>query len=148
MRARFRTRFKLPLLADGDEWTLIWNRISNEEAEIADQVWEDLNEENREILRHSQVIPDLLKILIDSRDKKKWTQNPLLPMLSYAHMIVILQPPNWQLHFEKIQNWMIDFKLHTLEPKVTEQEFKAQVNLLIDQAEKTRKSWEDVHHPS
>jgi hypothetical protein len=70
-RARFRTRFKLPPIVDGDEWAHMWNRISNEEAEIADQVWEGLNEENQEILRHSQVIPDLLKILVDSRDKRR-----------------------------------------------------------------------------
>jgi hypothetical protein len=131
-----------------DKWTIMWNRILNEEAEIADQVWMDLNEENQEVLRNSQVIPDLLKILVDPRDKKKWVQNPMLPMLSYAHMIMCLQPPNWPSHFEKIQNWMIDFKLHELDPKVTEQEFLARTKTLADQAEKTRKSWEKTHCPN
>jgi hypothetical protein len=148
MRARFRTRFKLPILTGGDEWTIMWNRISNEEAQIADQVWMDSNEENQEVLRNSQVIPELLKILIDSRDKKMWIQNPMLPMLKYAHMIMTLQPPNWQAHFKKIQDWMIDFELHTLEPKVTEQEFLTQVKSLSDQAEKTRESWRKVHCPN
>jgi hypothetical protein len=117
----------------------MWNRLSSEEAEIADQVWEGLNEENQEILRHSQVIPDSLKILIDSRDKRIWTQNPLLPMLSYAYMIMILQPPNWSDQFEKIQNWMIDFKLQALEPKVSEQDYQTRMNFLSDIAELIRK---------
>jgi hypothetical protein len=145
MRARFRTRFRLPSLTDGDEWTIMWNHISDEEAKIADQVWMDLNEESQEILRNSLVIPDLLRILVDSRDKKAWIRNPMLPMLKYAHMIKVLQPPNWQSHFEKIQNWMIDFKLHELEPKVTEQHFQTQVKLLTEIVEKTRESWEKNH---
>jgi hypothetical protein len=40
------------------DWAIMWNQISNEEAEIADQVWMDLSEENQEILRNSQVIPE------------------------------------------------------------------------------------------
>jgi hypothetical protein len=139
MRARFRTRFKLPFIADGGEWAVMWNRISCEEAEIADQVWEGLNKENQEILRHSQVVPDLLRILVDSRDKKTWTQNPLLPMISYAYMIMMLQPPNWSDHFEKIQNWIIDFELHALEPKVTEQDYQTRMNFLSDKTELIRK---------
>jgi hypothetical protein len=123
----------------------MWNRILDEEVMIADQIWMDLNEENQEVLRRSQVIPGLLRILVDSRDKKTWTRNPMLPMLSYAHMIMIPQPPNWQVHFEKIQNWMIDFRLHELEPKVTEQAFQERIKSLQEMTEKTRESWEKNH---
>jgi hypothetical protein len=140
MRARFRIRFKLPPIADGDEWASMWNRLSEEEAEIADQVWEGLNKENQEILRHRQVIPDLLRILIDSRAKKSWSENPLLPMLSYAHMIRLLQPPNWSEHFRKIQDWMIDLKLHALEPKVSEQEYQTRMNSLSEMGQSMRNS--------
>jgi hypothetical protein len=117
----------------------MWNRISQEEAEIADQVWEGLNKEDQEILRHSQVIRDLLQILVDSRDKKKWTKNPLMPMLSYAYMIMMLQPPNWTDHFEKIQNWMIDFKLHDLEPKVADQDYQTLIRSLSERTELIRR---------
>jgi hypothetical protein len=112
---------------------------------MADQIWMDPTEENQEVLRNSQVIPDLLKILIDSRNLKHWIQNPWLPMLKYAHMIMILQPPNWHFHFEKIQSWIVDYKIYKLEPKVTGQEFQAQIELLAKMTEETRKSWEKNH---
>jgi hypothetical protein len=145
MRSRFRARFQLPSLTGEDEWTVMWNCISNEEAAIADQVWNDLSMENQEILRNSQVIPELLKILVDSRDKKKWTRNPILPMLKYAHMMMLLQPPNWSMYFVMIQNWISEFRLHELDPKVTEQEILAQTNALTVQTEKDRKSWRAAH---
>jgi hypothetical protein len=93
---------------------------------------------------HSKLIEDFDRL----ERQEDMDAESSLPMLSYAHMIMILQPPNWHSHFEKIQNWMIDFKFHTLKPEVTEQEFQTQMNLLTDQAEKIRKSREEIHHPS
>jgi hypothetical protein len=86
MQASFRIRFKLPPLADGSQWAQMWNQITREEAEIAEQIWNGMNRDNQDLLRHSQVIPDLLQILADSRNWKKWTKNPTLPMLSYAYI--------------------------------------------------------------
>jgi hypothetical protein len=54
-------------------------------------------------------------------------------------MIMILQPPNWSDHFEKIQNWMIDFKLHALEPKVTDQDYQTRIRFLSDRIELIRR---------
>jgi hypothetical protein len=147
MQASFRVRFKLPPLADGSPWALMWNRISQEEAEIVDQIWEGMNKENQDLLRHSQVIPDLLQILVGSRDWKKWTTNPVMPMLSYAYMIMHLQPSNWSDHFERIQNWMIDFKLHDLEPKVTDQEYMARIQSLSDKIELIRRLRKEYGQP-
>jgi hypothetical protein len=122
----------------------MWNRITSEEANIADHVWMNLSEENQEVLRDSQVIPDLLSILVLSRDRRAWIQTPVLPMLKYAHMLKILQPPNWTTHYETIQNWMIDFRLHELNPKAPEEEFLAQAKNLEEQSEKSRTRWRRI----
>jgi hypothetical protein len=146
LKKRFRARFRLPRLENLDIWGIMWNRITNEEADIADHVWLNLNEEDQEVLRDSLVISDLLCILTLSKDRRTWTRNPTLPMLKYAHMLKILQPLNWPLHFETIQNWIIDFNLHALSPKVTEEDFLNQSKALEDQAEKSRERWRSIQH--
>jgi hypothetical protein len=138
MRAKFRIRFKLPPLEPTDSWAIMLNQIMEEEAFTADRVWEGLNEENQELLRRSQVVPTLLKILIDAREQKKWTQNPLMAMISYKHMIMILQPPNWDTYLEMIQDSAIKFKLHEIEPKVANQEVSDRISALSYQVERIR----------
>jgi hypothetical protein len=122
----------------------MWNRITSEEADIADHLWLNLNDENQEVLRDSQVIPDMLNILVLSRDRRTWIRNPVLPMFKYAHMLKILQPPDWTTHFETIQNWMIDFRLHELNPKISEEEFLVQAKNLEEQSEKSRARWRRI----
>jgi hypothetical protein len=134
MMGRFRIRFRLPPLVDGSQWAQMWNQISEEEAEIADQIWEGMNEENQEILRHSCVIPDLLQIMVESRGQNRWTKNPVMAMLSYAFMIKLLQPPNWTGHYLKIHNWIVSFNLHDLEPRVTDEEHQARILFLTERS--------------
>jgi hypothetical protein len=146
LRKRFRARFRLPRLENLDPWGIMWNRITNEEANIADHVWMNLSEENQEALRDSQVIPDVLSILVLSRDRRMWIQNPVLSMLKYAFVIQLLQPPNWAMYFVTIQNWISEFRLLDLESQPPESEIQAQLQAVQDQVEKSRIRWRSIQH--
>jgi hypothetical protein len=58
------------------------------------------------------------------REQKRWTSNPYLAMVSYRHVLLLLQLPGWEVCFMMIQEWMIKFKICELEPKPTEQEIR------------------------
>jgi hypothetical protein len=146
MRARFKFRSKIPLLPEIDNWATMWNCISKEEAKIANHIWTYLNEGDQEALRISQAGSDLLQILVDSRDKREWTQNPVLPMLKYAHVIQLLQPPNWAMCFVMIQNWISEFRLRELESQPPDSEVRAQLQAVKEEIEEARIRWRAVQH--